>query len=113
MLPSVVAKQTASAVQQFLKGAFAMSTPLFRRESNRTAIDDFVDAPDVLMKGPYLSMALPFRKSTLAKDYFDHLNMMFTPYAHQAKAFQRLSGVQPKGTLVATGTGSGKTEAIQ
>ncbi|MFH4481278.1 DEAD/DEAH box helicase [Vibrio diabolicus] len=112
MLPSVVAKQTASAVQQFLKGAFAMSTPLFRRESNRTAIDDFVDAPDVLMKGPYLSMALPFRKSTLAKDYFDHLNMMFTPYAHQAKAFQRLSGVQPKGTLVATGTGSGKTECF-
>ncbi|MEV0597628.1 DEAD/DEAH box helicase [Nonomuraea cavernae] len=38
----------------------------------------------------------------------------FTPYRHQARAFERLStlGKQAEPTLIATGTGSGKTESF-
>lgn len=36
----------------------------------------------------------------------------FRPHAHQARAFARLSGSEPRSTLIATGTGSGKTEAF-
>ena len=36
----------------------------------------------------------------------------FPPYRHQEKAFQRLLPGSPQNTLVATGTGSGKTECF-
>lgn len=36
----------------------------------------------------------------------------FKPYAHQIEAFERLSGDKPSSTIVATGTGSGKTECF-
>ncbi|MFC1835755.1 DEAD/DEAH box helicase, partial [Thermodesulfobacteriota bacterium] len=36
--------------------------------------------------------------------------MKFKPYLHQEQAFKRLSGTRPDSTIVATGTGSGKTE---
>src|SRR5699024_11594791 len=38
----------------------------------------------------------------------------FTPFLHQAKAFQRLSSLNktPEPTLITTGTGSGKTESF-
>lgn len=38
--------------------------------------------------------------------------MEYPPYAHQAIAYQRLSAEIPKPTLIATGTGSGKTECF-
>ena len=38
--------------------------------------------------------------------------MPFPPHIHQERAFQRLSGAVRKNTLVATGTGSGKTECF-
>ena len=36
----------------------------------------------------------------------------FIPHAHQAQAFARLAGSAPRSTIVATGTGSGKTECF-
>ena len=36
----------------------------------------------------------------------------YPPYLHQEKAFQRLSAATPQPTIVATGTGSGKTECF-
>jgi DEAD/DEAH box helicase domain-containing protein len=38
--------------------------------------------------------------------------MPFAPHLHQEKAFDRLSGPNPRSTIVATGTGSGKTECF-
>ena len=37
--------------------------------------------------------------------------LKFAPYQHQTDAFARLSGPTMRSTLVATGTGSGKTES--
>src|SRR5699024_7185724 len=44
---------------------------------------------------------------------FRNIELPFpAPYRHQKRAFQRLSIDNPKPTIVATGTGSGKTEAF-
>ena len=38
--------------------------------------------------------------------------LSFPPYRHQEKAYERLQPGSPQNTLVATGTGSGKTESF-
>ena len=57
-------------------------------------------------------MSLPFRQSDLGRDYFSNLYLPFIPYQHQANAYERLTAAKPLSTLVATGTGSGKTECF-
>ena len=59
-----------------------------------------------------MSIKLPFRQEQDAADYFPKLNLGFTPYAHQQRAFARLQGDNPQSTIIATGTGSGKTECF-
>lgn len=36
----------------------------------------------------------------------------FRPYKHQERAFARVGGPEPRSTVIATGTGSGKTECF-
>lgn len=113
MLPSLLAPELLDAVSYFLKTAFPSSTAGFRRSEGHSAIDDFVATPDALFKGPWLSLGLPFR--TLGADAklpLKHFHPGFPPYRHQWQAFQRLCSAQPLPTLVATGTGSGKTECF-
>jgi len=112
MLPSVISTQVETALKSFLLNSFDMSSPLFRRDDGTTAMDDFLAEPGNLSKGPYISINLPFRQSVLARDYFTSINMPFVPFEHQARAYQRLSAAKPESTLVATGTGSGKTECF-
>lgn len=75
-------------------------------------LEQFLSQPETLLKGPYLSAQLPFRKSDLPLNFFPNLTLPFPPHAHQAQAFQRLGIEVPLPTLVATGTGSGKTECF-
>lgn len=114
MLPSVVSRQVADSVAAFLRAAFPLNSPLFNGEENGdiSMLEEFLAQPETLLKGPYLSAQLPFRKSALPLDFFDNLTLPFPPHAHQAQAFQRLGSEQPLPTLVATGTGSGKTECF-
>ncbi|MBV0932076.1 DEAD/DEAH box helicase [Marinobacterium weihaiense] len=113
MLPSLVAPELIDGVARFLRTTFPASTPGFRRDDGRSAMDDYVDTLDALFKGPWLNLGLPFR--TLAPGAELPLRQFhpgFPPYRHQLLAFQRLCGDQPLPTLVATGTGSGKTECF-
>lgn len=71
----------------------------------------FVEEPGNLAKGPYISLGLPFRKAPENAVPFEWLKG-FRPHAHQARAFARLTGDTLRSTVVATGTGSGKTEAF-
>lgn len=52
-------------------------------------------------------MALPFTHLQIQK-----LIPGFNPYEHQRKSFERLNWNHPESTIVATGTGSGKTECF-
>ncbi|MBT5934399.1 DEAD/DEAH box helicase [Sulfurimonas sp.] len=108
MIPSVLASQLIKGTKDFLNTTFPSSTPAFFE-----MMDKFVSEEGKLFKGPYVSVALPFRKGNENTHYFpDILSENFKPYYHQELAFKRLGGDVAKPTLVATGTGSGKTEAF-
>lgn len=127
MLPSIVASELQQAVREFLRSAFPIATPFFQTHGRsvdaggsgqvspqpQALIDELIQRPDALFKGPYLDIKLPFRLAPEDRPLpFEQLKLPFRPYQHQLNAFERLCGEQPQSTLVATGTGSGKTECF-
>src|SRR5690554_886787 len=114
MLPSALVAQLERGMKDFLRTSFWSTTPGFdsmieRFLSGESGLDGESAA---LFKGPYVSVKLPFRTSGVGTDYFPNIPMRFPPYMHQYQAFERLSGEVKKNTIVATGTGSGKTESF-
>lgn len=107
MNPSVLAQQLQQAVSDYLRLSFETTTPFFDG-----LLERFLTTPGLLAKGPYLSIKLPFEKGAGKADFFPDVPLGFPPHKHQEIAFQRI-GVEFKSTLVATGTGSGKTECFQ
>ena len=79
------------------------------------SVERFLDNHNHFMKGPWITVDLPFKNIEDANGNwtqpFPQIPLKFAPYIHQAKAFQRLTAEKRLSTLVATGTGSGKTEA--
>ncbi|MEF8753223.1 MAG: DEAD/DEAH box helicase [Accumulibacter sp.] len=108
MQPLVVAQQVTQGVADFLRTAFPSTTPGFIG-----LLERFLAERDNTFKGPYLTVPLPFRAGAKQdKPAYPWLPDSFHPHAHQTKAFARLTGEAAQSTLVATGTGSGKTEAF-
>ncbi len=107
MLPPVLSSELQQGAEDFLRTSFSATTPHFEG-----MLDRFFERDGSVFKGPYVSVDLPFHHSGHGPDYFPEVPLGFPPYAHQAKAFGRLSGPERKSTIVATGTGSGKTEAF-
>src|SRR5699024_12586043 len=117
MLPAVAANELQDAVRSFMRSAFPIATPYFQGGGDTEPeahylIDELIRRPEALFKGPYLDVKLPFRRAEGVASPFRHLALPFTPYRHQHKAFTRLAGAAPQSTIVATGTGSGKTECF-
>ncbi|HPE69724.1 MAG TPA: DEAD/DEAH box helicase [Thermotogota bacterium] len=106
MIPSVLARQLTLGLKEYIRTTFPVSNPVFRH-----SIDAFLEG-DQLFRGPFVAMKLPFQPGSDNNPWFEALPLSFAPYAHQQKAFDRLCGEQPRSTLVATGTGSGKTECF-
>lgn len=107
MIPSVLAHQLRRGVEDFLRTTFPISTPFFHG-----LVDRLLAEKGGVFKGPYLSIQLPFREGKGGRDFFPDVPLRFKPYLHQEEAFRRLAGPRPRSTLVATGTGSGKTESF-
>ncbi|MDO9528357.1 MAG: DEAD/DEAH box helicase [Syntrophales bacterium] len=107
MIPSVLAQHVRQGVEDFLRTTFPVSTPFFNG-----LIENLFTEDGGIFKGPYLSIQLPFRQGKEGSDFFPKIPLNFTPFLHQEKAFERLSGMKPRSTIVATGTGSGKTECF-
>lgn len=107
MIPSVIASQVERGIKDFLRTTFPPSTPFFEGTLER-----LFEERDNLFKGPYISAKLPFRQGTLSRDFFESFTMKHTPFLHQERAFQRLTGESGQSTLISTGTGSGKTECF-
>ena len=117
MIPSVVASEVAGALRDFLATGFGPSNPALAG-----VVDDFLAEPGNLAKGPYLSIALPFQPAPEGGEPFPEIPLGFTPYRHQRIAFSRLAASSGPGseaaagagrsTVIATGTGSGKTECF-
>lgn len=107
MLPSILSREVKTGIRRFLESTFPCSTKLFEGSLQR-----LMDEPDAVFKGPFYSMRLPFEADGSGANPFDRVRYPYRPHKHQALAFQRLAGEAPKSTIVATGTGSGKTECF-
>ena len=110
MLPLVLASLVRAGVEDFLRTGFSMPGGTFAH-----LLEDFI-ADGGAFRGPYLSLGLPFRPVPEGEARrFPALELPFAPYLHQELAFRRLAPQEdepPQSTLVATGTGSGKTECF-
>ncbi|GAA2963172.1 DEAD/DEAH box helicase [Streptomyces enissocaesilis] len=112
MRPTLAAQQLRDTTVEYLTTTFALAEP-----DTQDALTDFLTDPaDGIFRGPYLRIRRPFRPAADGwEKHLDWYETGFTPYAHQAEAFARLSskdGRTPQPTLVTTGTGSGKTESF-
>ena len=105
MIPSTLAAEVGGALQDFLATGFGPSNPALS-----SVVDDFLADTDNLLKGPYLSVELPFQRAPEGGEPFPETPLGVVPYRHQRIAFDRLAGGQS--TVIATGTGSGKTECF-
>jgi len=111
VLPSLVAEELRESLSSFLGTTFALAD-----DDVRTALEQFLSDPvNGVFRGPYVRLRLPFRGAEPGwEDLLDFVPRGFTPHRHQAQAWARLSsrGRNSQPTLVATGTGSGKTESF-
>jgi DEAD/DEAH box helicase domain-containing protein len=107
MIPSVLSQHVEQGIKDFLRTTFPVTTPFFS-----TIFERLLNDPGNVFKGPYLDIQLPFQQGKGGTNYFPDLPMLYPPYLHQEKSFDRLSGPNPQSTIVATGTGSGKTECF-
>ncbi len=108
MLPSLLVRDVQEGLKQFLVTGFEPSDAFFHGVMRR-----FVDNEPAWMKGPFLQVGLPFRPGPAGKRFFDNFETQNPGYIHQEAAWRLLdSRTTPANTLVATGTGSGKTECF-
>ena len=108
MLPSLLARDIQQGLQQFLITGFEPSDDFMHGLMRR-----FVDDQSGWLKGPYLQVGLPFTPGKAGRKFFSGFDTEYPGHSHQELAWQRLSSQHlADHTLVATGTGSGKTECF-
>ncbi len=107
MIPSVLATQFREGLTDYMETTFPVTSPVFEGSIRR-----FLERKEAFFHEPFLSVKLPFRVAEHGNERFDAIHSEYAPYVHQNKAFDRLNGNDPRSTLVATGTGSGKTECF-
>jgi ATP-dependent helicase YprA (DUF1998 family) len=111
--PTLEARGLKESLLQYLSTTYALSD-----EGARESLHRFLGDEDTgMFRGPFLRIRAPFTAADQSwRELLDwKRDDGWTPYAHQAVAFARLSsmgGRTPQPTLVTTGTGSGKTEAF-
>ena len=107
MLPSILAKQLEKGIGDYIETTFPMTNEPFKG-----SIQKMLETKDSVYHEPYVSVRLPFRVADEMPTCFEAIHPAYLPYLHQQKAFERLTGDDGRSTLVATGTGSGKTECF-
>src|ERR1035437_9629973 len=108
MLPSLLARDIQTGLKQFLVSAFEPADVFMHGLMSR-----FVEDESAWLKGPYVQVGLPFVAGGSGKAFFSAFETQYPGYSHQEQAWKRLSSQhQAANTLVATGTGSGKTECF-
>ena len=107
MIPSVLATQYRNGLIDYVETTFPVTSPIFEGSIRR-----FLEKENAFFHEPYISVKLPFRVALHGNERFEAIHPAFPPYVHQNKAYDRLCGDDCQSTLVATGTGSGKTECF-
>ena len=107
MLPSILAKQLQKGLGDYIETTFPMTNEPFKG-----SVHNMLATKDSVYHEPYVAVRLPFRVAESMPTCFEAIHSAYLPYVHQQKAFERLTGDDGRSTLVATGTGSGKTECF-
>jgi DEAD/DEAH box helicase domain-containing protein len=107
MLPSILAKQLQQGIGDYIETTFPMTNEPFKG-----SVGKMINTTGAVYHEPYVAVRLPFRVASQMPTCFDAIHPAYLPYVHQEKAFERLTGDDGRSTLVATGTGSGKTECF-
>lgn len=107
MIPSVLATQYREGLIDYVEATYPVTSPIFEGSIRR-----FLERENAFFHEPYISVKLPFRVAPTGNERFEAIHPAFPPYVHQNKAYDRLCGDDCENTLVATGTGSGKTECF-
>lgn len=111
MLPGLLANEVASTLREFIITGFETETWPFAGKFRKLVEEQ--NNGEAFIKGPYVSISLPFAKKSDRLDIFSGFKTKNVPYVHQQLAWQRLrSDGDAKSALIATGTGSGKTECF-
>ncbi|MDO4556273.1 MAG: DEAD/DEAH box helicase, partial [Lachnospiraceae bacterium] len=107
MLPSILAKQLQKGIGDYIETTFPMTNEPFKG-----SVKKLLDTSDSVFHEPYVAVRLPFRVAEQMPTCFEAIHPAYLPYVHQERAFERLTGDDGRSTLIATGTGSGKTECF-
>ena len=107
MLPTILAKQLQDGICDYIRTTFPMTNEPFQG-----SLDKLISTKDSVYHAPFTAVRLPFRVAEMNESYFESIHPKFAPYVHQQKAFDRLNGNDGQSTVIATGTGSGKTECF-
>ncbi len=107
MLPSILVKQLEKGIKDYIETTFPMTNEPFKG-----SLQKMLASKNAICHDPYFAVRLPFRVAKTMPTCFEAVHPEFLPYLHQDRAFARLTGEECKSTLVATGTGSGKTECF-
>ena len=107
MLPSILAKQLEKGIGDYIETTFPMTNEPFKG-----SVQNMLVTKGSVYHEPYVAVRLPFRVADEMPTCFEAIHPTYLPYVHQQKAFERLTGDDGRSTLVATGTGSGKTECF-
>lgn len=118
MLPSLTERDIEAGLRSFIEREFPIATPVFQPDGV-SIVNSYIEQKGNFIRGPWLEIRRPFR--TIPTDMTAALPQLsgkwgiardWVPYTHQLQAFDRLAYPNPKSTIVATGTGSGKTECF-
>lgn len=107
MLPSILAKQLETGLGSYIETTFPMTNDPFRG-----SVQKLIRTKDAIYHEPYMAVRLPFRVAEKMPECFEAVHPAYLPYVHQQLAFDRLTGEDGRSTLIATDTGSGKTECF-
>lgn len=121
-MPTLQPLEATDAIRSAYLRYLLTSNPV-RQHDIREKLELALSEPDYLVKGPYLEGAPPYRTGASVADLIDegvlspllkNLSSVLPPsrplYAHQEDAIRRAH--RKRNLIVATGTGSGKTESF-
>ena len=105
----LLAREIQFGLKQFLITAYEPSDPFFSGIMKKFTQDE-----SRWMKGPYLQLGLPFRSGVAGRTTSIDSRRSTSGFVHQEAAWNRLASNQfgKVSPIVATGTGSGKTECF-
>jgi len=89
MIPGLLANEVSAALREFIVTGYETETAPFKGEFKRL-VEEQQDG-EAFIKGPYVSVGLPFVSGSAGRDFFRSFTTEFPPHAHQEQAWQRLA----------------------